>query len=101
LQKFVKSTSITKFVDKVKVICRFEHVNILDNIGATLERGKNVDLIDSAFLKFGYFSKLFCLNYLDCHLLLGDQVDCFVDFSVYSLSELFFKLVIFNDLPHL
>lgn len=100
MQKFIKRTSITELVNKVKVVCRFEHINILDNIRTTLECGKNVNLIDSAFLKLGYFSKFFCLNYFDCHLLLGYQVDCFIDFSVNSLSELLLKLVIFNDLPH-
>lgn len=49
LHEFIKRATITKFIDKVKVVNGLEHVNIPDDIGTSLDCRQDVNLIDCTF----------------------------------------------------
>jgi hypothetical protein len=100
LEQFVEGASVAELVDEVEVVGCFEHVDVLDDVGAGLKGRQDVDLVDGAFLEFGDFSELFGLDDLDGDLLLGDHVDGFIDLGIDSLAELLFELVVLNNFTH-
>lgn len=50
LHQFVESAPVAVLIDEVEVIGSLEHVDVLDDVGAGLQRGEDVDFIDSALL---------------------------------------------------
>lgn len=50
LHKFIEGASVAELVDEVEVVGSFEHVDVFDDVGAGLEGGEDVDLVDGAFL---------------------------------------------------
>ena len=100
LHEFVESTAVAVFIDEVEIISGFEHVDVLDNVGAVLESGEDVDLVDRALFQFGYLFELLGLDDLDGDLLLVDQVDGLVDLGVDPFSQLFLEFVVLYDLSH-
>jgi len=101
LHEFIKSSSITILIDEVKVVGSFEHIDILDNIGAVLKSREDVDLIDRAFLQFRYLSEFFCLHDFNSYFLFCSHVNCLIHFCVDSFTELLFKLVVLDYFPHM
>lgn len=101
LHEFIQCASITEFIDEIEVIDSFKHVNIFDDVGTVLDSRKNVDFVDSTFLKFRYLFELVSVNYFDSHLLFGFHMNGLVDLSIHTLSQLFLHRVVFDYLPHL
>lgn len=101
LHESIQCTSVTEFINKIKVIYSFEHIDIFDNIRAGLNGGKNIDFVDCAFLKFWYLFELVCVYDFDGHLKFCFHMYSLVDFTVYSLSQLFLHRVVLDYLPHL
>jgi hypothetical protein len=50
LHEFIESSTVAVLIDEVEVVGGFEHIDVLDDVGAALEGGKNVNFIDSALL---------------------------------------------------
>jgi hypothetical protein len=100
LHQFIESASVAVFVDEVEVVGSFQHVDVLDDVGAALQSGEDVDFVDSALFQFGDFSEFLGLDHLDGDLLFGDEVDCFVDLRVDSFSQLLLEFVVLDYLAH-
>ena len=86
LHKFIEGASVAELVDEVEVVGGLEHVDVFDDVGAGLEGGEDVDLVDGAFLQLGDLSEFLGLDDLDGHFLFGYHVNCLVNFGVDSLS---------------
>ena len=91
---------VAVLIDEVVIVGSLEHIDVFDDKWTGLERGENIDFVDSAFLEFGDLFELFCVNHLDGHFLLGDQVNRLVNLRVHTLSQLLFQLVILDYLAH-
>jgi len=88
LHEFVERAAVAVLVDEVEIVGGFEHVDVFDDIGAGLQRRKDIDLVDSALLKFGNLLELLRLHHLYRHLLLRHQVHRLVNLRVHSLPQL-------------
>ena len=88
LHEFIKRSSIAKFIDKVKVVNSLQHVNIPDDIRASLDCRQNVNLIDCTFFQFRNLLELLRVNDLDRHLLFCFHVNSLVNFTVDSFTQL-------------
>ena len=86
LHKFIKSASVAELIDEVEVVGSFKHIDVFDDVGAGLEGGEDVDLVDGTFLQLGDLSEFLGLDNLDGHFLFGYHVNCLVNFGVDSLS---------------
>jgi hypothetical protein len=100
LHDAVQGATVAVLIDEVEVVGSLEHVDVLDDIGAGLQRGQDVDLIDRALLQLGDLFELFGLDHLDGHFLLGDQVNRLVDLGIDTLAQLLLQLVVLDYLPH-
>ena len=100
MEQLVKSAPVAEFVNEVEVVGCFEHVDILDDVGARLEGREDVDLVDCAFLELGDLAKLLGLHHLDGHFLLGDHVHRLVYLRIHTLAQLLLQLVVLYDLTH-
>ena len=100
LHEFIKRATITKFIDKVKVVNGLEHVNIPDDIGASLDCRQNVNFIDCTFFQFRNLLELLCINDLDRYLLFCFHVNSLINFTVDSFTQLLKNRIVFNDLAH-
>ena len=100
LHETVQSATVAVLIDEVVIIGSLEHIDVFDDKWTRLERGEDIDFVDSAFLEFGDLFELFCLNHLDGHFLLGDQVNRLVNLRIHALSQLLFQLVILDYLAH-
>ena len=100
LHEFIQCSSITKFVHEIKVIDSFEHINILDNVGTSLNGREDVNFVDCTLFKFRYLLEFVCVDNLDGHLLFCFHVHCLVDFSIDSFAELLLHRVVLDYLPH-
>lgn len=100
LHDFIQCSSITKFIYEIKVIDSFEHINILNNVGTSLDGRKDVNFIDCALFEFRYLFEFVSVDNFNCHLKFCFHVHCLVNFSVHSLAELFLHRVVLDYLPH-
>lgn len=88
--QLVQGAPIAILVDEIEVVSSLEHVNILDDEGAALQRGQYVDFIDRALFQLGDLPEFLGLHHLDGHLLLRYQMHCLMHFRVHSLTKLLF-----------
>ncbi len=84
LEQTLQSSSVTVFINKVKVVYSFEHIEIADDMGAVFEIGEDVNFINGSFLKFWKLLEFLCLDHLDGDVLFRLEVDGLVYFGIDS-----------------
>ena len=100
LHQLIESAAVAVLVHEIEIVGCFEHVDVFDDMGAALQRGQDVDLVDRALLQLGDLFELFGLDHLDGDFLLRDQVNRLVDLRVDALAQLLLQFVVLNYLPH-
>lgn len=100
LHKFIECSSIAKFINKIKVIYSFKHINILDDVRTILNRWQNIYFVYCTLLEFWNLLELVGVDDFDGDLLFSFHMNCLINFSVNSLAELFLHRVIFDNFSH-
>ena len=99
-QQSLKSPPIAKLVNKIEVIGRLQHVNILDDMLILLDIRQNVYLVDRTFLQFLVLLESTHLNHLHCVLLVVQLVYSSVDLAISTLADYFVESVVFYYTHH-
>ena len=100
LEQFFEGAAVAKLIDEVEIVGSFEHIEVLDDVRAWLEGGKDFYLVVGALLQLGVLLELFSLDHLDRHFLLVLYVYCSVDRRVHASSYLALQRVVIDHLTH-
>jgi hypothetical protein len=75
LQELLEGSTVAVLVNEIEVVDCFEHIEILNDMGTTLEIGENAYLVVGAFLKLRILFELLGANLLNGHFLFGFDID--------------------------
>ena len=95
----VEGASVAEFVEEVEVVDGFEDLYEANDVGG-FDFVKDVNLVEGALLEFWVILESFNIDDFDCNFFVCSGVDSSIDFAVLSLSDLFVKGVVFDDLDH-
>jgi len=95
-----EGAAVAVLVDKVEVVGRFEHIDVLDDVFVFFDIGENINFVDCAFLEFLVLLETPHLDDFDCVLLVVVLVYGPVDLTVCSLSDYFVEGVVLNNADH-
>ena len=99
--QFVECSPIAEFVNEIKIIRCFKHIDIVDDVLALIPNlGQDVDFVYSALFQFWYVFKLLRWNHLNCKLLSCFNMLCFVNLCEVPLPQGLLDHIIFHGFYH-
>lgn len=101
LDEFPEGPSVTVLIHEVVVIGGLQHVDVADDVRASLDAGKGVDFINCALLQFGDFFELLRFDNFNGHLLASYHMEAFVYLPIHSFPNQFLQGVVLYYFTHL
>lgn len=99
-EETLEGATVTVLVDKVEIVGRFEHIDVLDDVLILLDIGEDVDLVDSALFQFFVLFEPAYLDDFDRIFLAVQLVYSPVDLTVSPLTYYFVECVVLNNPDH-
>ena len=93
-------TSITVFVDEIKIILGFQHIIVGDNMLILFDVGQNINFMHCTFFQLFVGLKFLHLNNFDCIFLIIKFIDCPVHFPISSFTDNFIQSIVLDNSNH-